>query len=52
MVLEDIDSICSCIEDGDCSCEPFGCFCECACDGCLEIELEGCPCGGNCGCGT
>jgi len=52
MTLEDLDSVCSCIEDGDCSCGPFACFCECECDGCLaDIEdMAGCPCGGNCGC--
>jgi len=42
---------CSCIESGECSCEPFECFCECGCDSCLSgIDTDGCPCGGNCGC--
>ena len=43
---------CTCIESGECSCEPFECFCECECEGCLEMEFDGCPCGGNCGCGN
>jgi len=44
---------CTCIESGDCICEPLECFCECECEGCLiELEMEACPCGGNCGCGV
>ena len=43
---------CTCIESGECSCEPLECFCECECEGCLEFEMVGCPCGGNCGCGV
>jgi len=50
--MVDIEN-CTCIESGDCTCEPFDCFCECECEGCLiELELEGCPCGGHCGCGV
>ena len=50
--MVDIEN-CTCIESGDCICEPFDCFCECECEGCLiELELEGCPCGGHCGCGV
>jgi len=45
---------CSCIESGDCSCEPLECFCDCGCEECLmDVEdMAGCPCGGNCGCGN
>jgi len=50
--MVDMES-CSCIEAGECSCEPLECFCECECEGCdIQLEMQGCPCGGNCGCGV
>lgn len=51
VILNLVNTECSCTESGECTCDEYNCMCECECENCT-IEIHGgCGCGGNCMCG-
>ena len=50
--MAEITNVCTCVETGECTCDPDSCICDCGCDGCTTAEEGHCVCGGdgNCQC--